>query len=162
MRRLQSSLKASTRALKRSHLTGNPILETFQQEAEKGLNGFLFNGDGLFPAARATLRMRQRAQGLEQQTRVLVNEIINSMASLTDTINRNAKSNADELIVFADEQILYIQLAGAMAFLIAVFVFFYFDRRISSRLRALNEAVISQTEGETAIIPISGDRKSVV
>ena len=100
--------------------------------------------------------MRQRAQGLEQQTRVLVNEIINSMASLTDTINRNAKSNADELIVFADEQILYIQLAGAMAFLIAVFVFFYFDRRISSRLRALNEAVISQTEGETAIIPVSG------
>ncbi|PCI59532.1 MAG: hypothetical protein COB37_11320 [Kordiimonadales bacterium] len=156
VRRLQASLTTFTRALRQSHITSRPFFEAFQLEAEKGLIGLLFDGDGLFPAARATLRKRQQAQGLEQQTRVLVNEIVNSMASLTDTINRNAKTNADELINFADEQILYIKLAGAMAFLIAIFVFFYFDRWISSRLRALNEAVISQTEGDTAIIPIQG------
>ena len=35
VRRLQSSLKASTRALKRSHLTGDPILGTFSRKRKK-------------------------------------------------------------------------------------------------------------------------------
>jgi len=156
VRRLQSVIRKKSRALSTLHVSGPPEILAFQTQADTALSQNLFERDGLFPTARSALQMRLRTSGIARQMRVLVNEMIKSMAILSETINEQATENTTELVNVAHSQIQYLQLAAAAAFFIAVAVFFYFDRRITGRLLALNTAVIARTEGSKSIIPISG------
>jgi two-component system sensor histidine kinase/response regulator len=156
VRKLQSQLKRTHSGLAARHMQQNPGLLAFQVGAENDLNRYLFSGEGLFSAARKSLQLRLRTRGIAQQTRVLVNEMVKSVAELSQTINREAEASASKMIELADTQIQSLLFAAAAAFLIATAVYFYFRYRISGRLTALNTAVIAQTEGRSASIVTSG------
>jgi len=156
VRRLQAEFEKDNPDLSANHIRAHAEVLTFQRRAESDLNRFLFDQDGLFPSARSALQLRLRTQGIAQQTRVLVNEMVKSMAALSQTINSEAKANTSELILLADRQIQFLLLAAFTAFAIAVTVYYYFERHITRRLLALNTAVIARTEGAMADIPSKG------
>jgi len=156
VRRLHNEIRSQSYSLTKLHVTGKPEVVVFQSGAESDLNRYLFDQEGLFPAARAALQMRLRTGGIAQQMRILVNEMVKSITILSETINSEANVNAAELLTLANRQIRYLQFTAVAAFFIAVAVFFYFERRIAARLHALNKAVIARTEGTAALIPVGG------
>lgn len=156
VRRLQSEIRRKSRELASQHVASRPDILAFQTEAEAELQRYLFSRTGLFASAKSALQMRLRTGGIAQQMRVLVNEMVKSMTALTEAINDSADANTSELISLAHTQIQYLQLAAVAAFFIAIAVFFYFNRRITRRMLALNTAVIARTEGSSAEIPVRG------
>lgn len=156
VRKLRNELIVIHRGLTNKHINNNPEVLAFQVEAAKELDNFLFSSSGLFSSARKALQFRLRTRGIAQQSRVLVNEMVKSVASLSSAVNDQAKQNTSELIELARDQIRYLQIAAVAAFFVTFFVYYYFRRRIAGRLLALNRAVIEHTEGRPAEIPETG------
>lgn len=156
VRKLRNELRAVHKGLSSKHITENPDILAFQIKAAEELNTYLFSSSGLFASARKALQLHLRSRGIAQQSRVLVNEMVKSVASLSNAINEQAQQNTSELIELAGNQIRYLQMAAVAAFVVAFFVYYYFRRRIAGRLLSLNRAVIEHTEGRPAEIPESG------
>jgi len=156
VRRLQIDLNKDNPDLLANHVKDHLQILSFQKHAEDGLDRFLFGDNGLFPSARSALQLRLRTQGIAQQTRVLVNEMVKSMAALSESINSEATLNTGELIELADTQLRFLLFAALTAFAIAAAVYFYFERKITRRMLALNSAVIAHTRGTDIQIPTEG------
>ncbi|MCK0068259.1 hybrid sensor histidine kinase/response regulator [Kordiimonas laminariae] len=157
IRSIQKEIRREFTSFEANHLSSNPELLSYQLATENKLKQIILGREGLFKTATDAVRLRLRVQGLERQTRVLVNEMIKSMATLSETINSTASENTSELITLADEQIQYIMVASLLAFTIGIVIFVYFDRNITSRLLDLNVAVVARAEGEAKPIPTSGN-----
>ena len=157
IRSIQKEIRREFPSFESNHLSSHPDMLAYQIATENKLKQVILGRGGLFSTATDSVRLRLRVQGLERQTRVLVNEMIKSMASLSETINSTAADNTSELIELADAQIQYVMLASLLAFAIGIAVFLYIDRNIVRRLLNLNVAVVARAEGEASPIPTSGN-----
>jgi len=156
VRLLQRDLRKIQRGLPQKFLTDFDDIARFQKDCTEKLDSLLFSRDGLFKAASQAMQFRLRTRGIAQQSQVLVNEMVKSVAALSETINKSTTANATELIELTEAQIKYMRLSAAFALLIALSVYLYFRRRISRRLLDLNKAIVAHTEDKPAEIKIDG------
>ncbi|MFP5514959.1 MAG: sensor histidine kinase [Alphaproteobacteria bacterium] len=120
--------------------TTGQMMSTVQEE----LFSLLIAPGGLFHSAIDRLQARNRAQALTGQARVLVETVERSTRTLYDSIRDQSAQRTDALAdLIAERSRTVMMLAGA-SIILAVCVYFIFRHFLSSRLVAMNRAVVAR------------------
>ena len=125
--------------------------------AEAELARVLLGPDGVFEVAAERLRSRNRAQALYTQARNLVEAVDRAVQALHHRVQAEADTRAHDLGVLTGTQSTLVLALVAASFLLVVGVFFFFRSSVSSRLLALNGAVLARLAGEPTRIPVQGE-----
>ncbi|WP_298370086.1 ATP-binding protein [Azospirillum sp.] len=128
---------------------------TMQEE----LFSLLVAPGGLFESAAERLQARNRAQALTGQARVLVETVDRSSRALFDSIRDQSAERTNALAALINERARAVMALAAASILLVIAVHFIFRRFLSSRLVALNGAVVARLAGAggDAAIPVNGD-----
>ncbi|WP_146208888.1 ATP-binding protein [Azospirillum sp. TSO22-1] len=125
--------------------------------AEAELARVLLGPDGVFEVAAERLRSRNRAQALYTQARNLVEAVDRAVQALHHRTQTEADARAHDLALLTGTQSTLVMALVAASFLLVVGVFFFFRSSVSSRLLALNGAVLARLAGEPTRIPVRGE-----
>ncbi|WP_431858151.1 ATP-binding protein [Azospirillum sp.] len=125
--------------------------------AEAELARVLLGPDGVFEVAAERLRSRNRAQALYTQARNLVEAVDRAVQALHHRVQTDADTRAQDLALLTGTQSTLVMALVAASFLLVVGVFFFFRSSVSSRLLALNGAVLARLAGEPTRIPVRGE-----
>ncbi|MBK1837087.1 PAS domain S-box protein [Azospirillum sp. YIM B02556] len=173
--RLKGEARSAERALADlARLTSgapDPTGQTMSSVQEE-LSSLLVAPGGLFASAIDRLQARNRAQALTGQAQVLVETVERSTRVLYDSIRDQSARRTDALAELIAERTRAVMLLAGTSILLAVGVYFIFRRFLSSRLVAMNRAVLARLAGNReagdgvvtpgpvsipAPIPIDGD-----
>lgn len=170
LNRLRGEQRQVADALHRLPVSGPGLPEpvrTAMKRLEADLESVLLGDDGVFAAAASRLQARYRAQGLLSQSRVLVETLDRSAHSLFDDIQAQAVGRTRALGVMIDRESRLVLLLAALSVMVAAAVYFLFRASLSSRLLALNHAVLGRLSalrgvrpgpaGEGGGIPVDGN-----
>lgn len=159
-------LKGEQRAVERTLLelgqiasvangASGPAMMAMQEE----LFTLLVAPGGLFESAAERLQARNRAQALTSQARVLVETVDRSSRALFDSIRDQSADRTGDLAALMSERSQVVMVLAAASILLVVAVHFIFRRFLSSRLVALNRAVLARLSGAgtQVAIPVDGD-----
>ncbi len=126
---------------------------------QQELFSLLIAPGGLFESAVERLQARNRAQALTAQSRVLVETIDRSTRALFDSIRDQSAERTNALASLIAERTRAVMALAAASILLAVCVHFVFRRFLSSRLVALNRAVVARLSGTgtEVAVPVDGD-----
>ncbi|WP_372399236.1 ATP-binding protein [Azospirillum sp. HJ39] len=149
-----SRLKGEARAAERTladlaRLTGGApdptgqMMSTVQEE----LFSLLVAPGGLFESAIDRLQARNRAQALTGQARVLVETVERSTRALYDSIRDQSAERTGALAELIADRTRTVMMLAAASVILAVGVHFIFRRFLSSRLVAMNRAVLARLSG---------------
>lgn len=161
-----SRLKAEQRAAERTLAELGSIAGTSpgpvgdaMASAQEELFSLLVAPGGLFESAAERLQARNRAQALTAQAGVLVETVDRSSRALFDSIRSQSAERTDALVALIAERTRMVMLLAGASVLLAVAVYFVFRRFLSSRLVALNRAVVARLSGNAgaAAVPVEGD-----
>jgi len=120
------------------------------------LAGILVAPGGLFDSSADRLQARNRAQALTGQSRVLVETVDRSTRTLFDSLHDRSTRRTDALKALITERTRLVMLLGGASVLLAVGVYVFFRRVLTSRLVALNGAVLARLSGTAATVPVEG------
>ncbi|WP_434622076.1 ATP-binding protein [Azospirillum sp. B2RO_4] len=168
-----SRLKGEARAVERTLAelarlsSGAPdptgqMISTVQEE----LFSLLVAPGGMFESAIDRLQARNRAQALTGQAQVLVETVERSTGALYDSIRDQSAERTDALAELIAERTRTVMMLAGASILLAVGVYFIFRRFLSSRLVAMNRAVLARLSGNrpvaggaggTVPVPVDGD-----
>ncbi|WP_245636934.1 ATP-binding protein [Azospirillum thiophilum] len=166
-----SRLKGEARAAERTladlaRLTGGApdptgqMMSTVQEE----LFSLLVAPGGLFESAIDRLQARNRAQALTGQARVLVETVERSTRALYDSIRDQSAERTGALAELIADRTRMVMMLAAASVILAVGVHFIFRRFLSSRLVAMNRAVLARLSGDDlrnekdpVPVPVDGD-----
>ncbi len=172
-----SRLKGEARSAERTlaelaRLTGGApdptgqMMSTVQEE----LFSLLVAPGGLFESAIDRLQARNRAQALTGQAQVLVETVERSTRALYDSIRDQSAERTGALAELIAERTRTVMMLAGASILLAVGVYFIFRRFLSSRLVAMNRAVLARLSGSRqagggaaatvpvpAPVPVDGD-----
>ncbi|WP_247871868.1 ATP-binding protein [Azospirillum sp. TSO35-2] len=126
-----------------------PLMATMQEE----LSSLLVAPGGLFDSAVERLQARNRAQALTAQSRVLVETVERSTRALYDSIRDQSAERTDALADLIAERTRAVMMLAGASVILAVCVYFIFRRFLSSRLVALNRAVLARSSGGASTAP---------
>ncbi|MBP2299069.1 ATP-binding protein [Azospirillum picis] len=136
------------------------VMATMHEE----LFTLLLAPEGLFESSIERLQARNRAQALTGQARVLVEKVERSTRSLYDSIRGLSEERTGALARLITMRTRAVMLLGGASLILAVGVYFVFRRFLSSRLVALNHAVLARLAGgrtrtgqAMVQIPVDGD-----
>jgi PAS domain S-box-containing protein len=140
------------------------MMSTVQEE----LFSLLVAPGGMFESAIDRLQARNRAQALTGQAQVLVETVERSTGALYDSIRDQSAERTDALAELIAERTHTVMLLAGASILLAVCVYFIFRRFLSSRLVAMNRAVLTRLSGNRqagggaagtvpAPVPVDGD-----
>ncbi|WP_377810767.1 ATP-binding protein [Azospirillum sp. A29] len=119
------------------------MMSTVQEE----LFSLLVAPGGLFESAIDRLQARNRAQALTGQAQVLVETVERSTRALYDSIRDQSAERTDALAALIAERTRTVMVLAATSLLLAVCVYFFFRRFLSTRLVAMNRAVLARLSG---------------
>ena len=156
LNRLRSEQRQVADALHRLPVSGPGLPEpvrTAMERLEGDLKSVLLGDEGVFAAASARLQARYRAQGLLSQSRVLVETLDRAAHSLFDDIQAQASARTRSLGLMIAQESRLVLLLAALSVMVAAVVYFLFRASLSSRLLALNHAVL----GRLSALRGSGD-----
>ncbi|MBP2291638.1 PAS domain-containing sensor histidine kinase [Azospirillum rugosum] len=112
---------------------------------------------GLFDSSAERLQARNRAQALFGQSRVLVETVDRSTRALFDALNDRSTQRTDALTTLITDRTRAVMALGGASVLLAIGVYLFFRRFLTSRLVALNGAVLARLSGSAAAVPAEGD-----
>ena len=112
---------------------------------------------GLFDSSAERLQARNRALALFGQSRVLVETVDRSTRALFDALNERTTLRTDALATLITDRTRAVMALGGASVLLAIGVYLFFRRFLTSRLVALNGAVLARLSGSAAAIPVEGD-----
>ena len=142
--------------------TTGQMMSTVQEE----LFSLLVAQGGMFESAIDRLQARNRAQALTGQAQVLVETVERSTGALYDSIRDQSAERTDALAELIAERTRTVMMLAGASILLAVGVYFIFRRFLSSRLVAMNRAVLARLSGNrqagggaagTVPVPVDGD-----
>jgi len=119
------------------------MMSTVQEE----LFSLLVAPGGLFESAIDRLQARNRAQALTGQAQVLVETVERSTRTLYDSIRDQSAERTDALAALIAERTRTVMMLAGTSLLLAVCVYFFFRRFLSTRLVAMNRAVLARLSG---------------
>ncbi|CAO3402129.1 ATP-binding protein [Azospirillum palustre] len=119
------------------------MMSTVQEE----LFSLLVAPGGLFESAIDRLQARNRAQALTGQAQVLVETVERSTRALYNSIRDQSAERTDALAALIAERTRTVMVLAATSLLLAVCVYFFFRRFLSTRLVAMNRAVLARLSG---------------
>ncbi|WP_395454956.1 sensor histidine kinase [Azospirillum melinis] len=119
------------------------MMSTVQEE----LFSLLVSPGGLFESAIDRLQARNRAQALTGQAQVLVETVERSTRTLYDSIRDQSAERTDALAALIAERTRTVMVLAGTSLLLAVCVYFFFRRFLSTRLVAMNRAVLARLSG---------------
>ncbi|WP_376959912.1 ATP-binding protein [Azospirillum sp. A26] len=119
------------------------MMSTVQEE----LFSLLVAPGGLFESAIDRLQARNRAQALTGQAQVLVETVERSTRTLYDSIRDQSAERTDALAALIAERTRTVMVLAGTSLLLAVCVYFFFRRFLSTRLVAMNRAVLARLSG---------------
>ena len=154
-----SRLKGEARSAERTladlaHLSGGApdptgqMMSTVQEE----LFSLLMSSGGLFDSAIDRLQARNRAQALTGQAQVLVETVERSTRALYDSIRDQSAERTDALAALIAERTRTVMMLAGTSLVLAVCVYFFFRRFLSSRLVAMNRAVLARLSGNRGAV----------
>ncbi|XKH36768.1 sensor histidine kinase [Azospirillum doebereinerae] len=161
-----SRLKGEQRAAERTLAELGSIAGTTPGSAgtamaslQEELFSLLIAPGGLFESAAERLQARNRAQALTAQASVLVETIDRSTRALYDSIREQSAERTGALAALIAERTRAVMMLAGASILLAVGVYFVFRRFLSSRLVALNRAVVARLSGagNEIAVPVDGD-----
>lgn len=154
--RLIPSIQRAVRSLATA-VEGLPASVREQSAARlSGLQTQLNADAGLVSTLRELSQIDVRARALERQMRVLVAELLRKTDSLATDRSNEAQVTAQSMARQSEQQLAALLASVTVALAIAVFSFFYVDRRMLNRLLSLRDAVIDRATGGTRPIPTLG------
>ncbi|MCW2243906.1 PAS domain-containing sensor histidine kinase [Azospirillum canadense] len=121
------------------------------------LDRILVAPGGLFDSSAERLQARNRAQALFGQSRVLVETVDRSTRALFDALNDRTTQRTEALTTLITDRTRAVMALGGASVLLAIGVYLFFQRFLTSRLVALNGAVLARLSGSAAAIPAEGD-----
>ena len=128
-------------------------MERIRSELER----VLVAPDGLFDSSAQRLQARSRAQALFGQSRVLVETVDRSTRTLFDALNDRSTLRTGALTTLITDRSHAVMALGGASVLLAIAVYLVFQSFLTSRLVALNGAVLARLSGSAAAIPVKGD-----
>lgn len=129
------------------------------------LSRILVAPGGMFDSAAARLQARHHAQALSQQSRMLVETVDRATSTLFDALNGRSTARTDALGSLIRTRSHAVMGMAIASLLLAAAVYAFFRRFLTSRLVALNAAVLARlpgadgdpvTVGKTDV-PVGGD-----
>ncbi|CBS88839.1 putative sensor histidine kinase (plasmid) [Azospirillum lipoferum 4B] len=120
--------------------TTGQMMSTVQEE----LFSLLVAPGGLFHSAIDRLQARNRAQALTGQARVLVETVERSTRTLYDSIRDQSAQRTDALAELIAERSRTVMMLAGASIILAICVYFIFRHFLSSRLVAMNRAVLAR------------------
>ncbi|MCW2247325.1 PAS domain S-box-containing protein [Azospirillum fermentarium] len=147
LNRLRSEQRQVADALHRLPVSGPGLpapVHAAMDRLERDLESVLLGDDGVFAAAAARLQARYRAQGLLSQSRVLVETLDRAAHSLFDDIQAQARERTLSLGMMIDRESRLVLMLAALSVMVAAAVYFLFRASLSTRLLALNHAVLGR------------------
>ena len=117
----------------------------------------LVTPDGLFDSSTERLQARNRAQALSNQSRVLVETVDRFTLALFDAIHDQSTDRTGDLAAMIQERSRTVMMLGGASILLAILVYLFFRRFLTSRLVALNGAVLARLSGSDATVPVEGN-----
>lgn len=120
--------------------TTGQMMSTVQEE----LFSLLIAPGGVFHSAIDRLQARNRAQALTGQARVLVETVERSTRTLYDSIRDQSAQRTDALAELIAERSRTVMMLAGASIILAVCVYFIFRHFLSSRLVAMNRAVLAR------------------
>ncbi|CAO3409641.1 sensor histidine kinase [Azospirillum largimobile] len=161
--RLKGEARAAERTLAELALLSGTVpdptgqmMSTVQEE----LFSLLIAPGGLFHSAIDRLQARNRAQALTGQARVLVETVERSTRALYDSIRDRSAERTDALAQLIAERSRTVMMLAGASIILAVGVYFIFRRFLSSRLVAMNRAVLARLSAGHGQIGRDGGRES--
>ncbi|WP_247894411.1 ATP-binding protein [Azospirillum sp. B510] len=149
--RLKGEARSAERALSDlSRLPGGAtdsigqMMSTIQDE----LFSLLVAPDGLFESAIERLQARNRSMALTGQAQVLVETVERSTRALYDSIRDQSAERTEALVALIAERTRAVMMLAGTSVVLAVCVYFIFRRFLSSRLVAMNRAVLARLSGQ--------------
>ncbi|WP_452005962.1 sensor histidine kinase [Azospirillum largimobile] len=115
------------------------MMSTVQEE----LFSLLIAPGGVFHSAIDRLQARNRAQALTGQARVLVETVERSTRTLNDSIRDQSAQRTDALAELIAERSRTVMMLAGASIILAICVYFIFRHFLSSRLVAMNRAVLA-------------------
>ncbi|TWA59738.1 PAS domain S-box-containing protein [Azospirillum brasilense] len=112
---------------------------------------------GLFDSSAERLQARNRAQALSGQSRVLVETVDRFTLALFDAIHDQSTDRTGDLAAMIQERSRLVMVLGGASILLAILVHLFFRRFLTSRLVALNGAVLARLSGSDATVPVEGN-----
>ncbi|ALJ36804.1 PAS domain S-box protein [Azospirillum brasilense] len=112
---------------------------------------------GLFDSSAERLQARNRAQALSGQSRVLVETVDRFTLALFDAIHDQSTDRTGDLAAMIQERSRMVMVLGGASILLAILVHLFFRRFLTSRLVALNGAVLARLSGSDATVPVEGN-----
>ncbi|HYF86399.1 ATP-binding protein [Azospirillum sp.] len=116
------------------------MMSTVQEE----LFSLLIAPGGVFHSAIDRLQARNRAQALTGQARVLVETVERSTRTLNDSIRDQSAQRTDALAELIAERSRTVMMLAGASIILAICVYFIFRHFLSSRLVAMNRAVLAR------------------
>jgi PAS domain S-box-containing protein len=120
--------------------TTGQMMSTVQEE----LFSLLIAPGGVFHSAIDRLQARNRAQALTGQARVLVETVERSTRTLYDSIRDQSAQRTDALAELIAERSRTVMMLAGASIILAICVYFIFRHFLSSRLVAMNRAVLAR------------------
>ncbi|MBK3803929.1 PAS domain S-box protein, partial [Azospirillum brasilense] len=111
----------------------------------------------LFDSSAERLQARNRAQALSGQSRVLVETVDRFTLALFDAIHDQSTDRTGDLAAMIQERSRLVMVLGGASILLAILVHLFFRRFLTSRLVALNGAVLARLSGSDATVPVEGN-----
>ncbi|NUB09457.1 PAS domain S-box protein, partial [Azospirillum sp. Vi22] len=121
------------------------------------LAAILVAPEGLFDSSAERLQARNRAQALSGQSRVLVETVDRFTLALFDAIHDQSTDRTGDLAAMIQERSRTVMVLGGASILLAILVHLFFRRFLTSRLVALNGAVLARLSGSDATVPVEGN-----
>ena len=156
----QRQVLSIQRALRSLLASAQRLEEPYRATATTRLAGLqeqLSSQSGLSTTFREWSQVNVRAYSLERQMRVNVAELLRNTDQLATERSIEAQATAGAMATQSEQQLAVLAAAVLSAILIAVFSFFYIERRMLTRFAALRNAVISRASGGTEDLPPLGD-----
>ena len=134
---------------------------TAMTEVRDRLAGILVAPGGLFDSSAARLQARNRAQALSGQSRGLVESVDRSTRALFDSLHEQSTRRTAALAAMIHERSRAVLGFVAASVLLAIGVYVFFRRFLTSRVTRLNGAVLARLSGTAtpapAAVPVEGD-----
>ncbi|MBO6504162.1 MAG: response regulator [Kordiimonadaceae bacterium] len=156
----QRQVLSIQRGLRALFAATRQLPDPYQQVATSRLEGLqaqLSSESGLSTKFREWSQVNVRAYSLERQMRVNVAELLRNTDQLASERSTQAQATAGLMAQQSEQQLAVLAASVFFAIAIAVFSFFYIERRMLARFAALRHAVISRASGGSDALPELGD-----
>lgn len=156
----QRQVLSIQRGLRALFATAEQLPAQYREIASTRLEGLqeqLSSESGLSTKFREWSQVNVRAYSLERQMRVNVAELLRNTDQLATERSTEAQTTAGAMARQSEQQLAILAAIVVVAIAIAVFSFFYIERRMLTRFAALRHAVIGRASGGSEALPELGD-----